>query len=154
MNVDDLATGGESIRKVDKIKGNSVKLFQRGGFNLHKWHSNEQALETNDSVNENDLNFVKQQLGTKPKETKILWYKREDSFIIQVPNANKYPAKRNILNTLASIYDPLGFMSPCLLLGKIIYRNLCDLKVSWYNEISIDIKIRWLKWIAGLRTET
>ena len=137
MNVDDLATGGESIRKVDKIKGNSVKLFQRGGFNLHKWHSNEQALETND-----------------PKETKILWYKREDSFIIQVPNANKYPAKRNILNTLASIYDPLGFMSPCLLLGKIIYRNLCDLKVSWYNEISIDIKIRWLKWIAGLRTET
>ena len=77
MNVDDLATGGESIRKVDKIKGNSVKLFQRGGFNLHKRHSNKQALETNDSVNENDLNFVKQQLGTKPKETKILWDKRK-----------------------------------------------------------------------------
>ena len=134
--------------------GCSVKLFQRRGFNLHKWHSNEQALETNNSVNENDLNFVKQQLGTKSKETKILWDKRKDSFIIQVPNANKNATKRNILNTLASIYGPLGFISPCLLLGKIIYRHLCDLKVSWYKEIPIDIKIRWLKWITGLRTET
>ena len=77
--------------------GCSVKLFQRGDFNLHKWHSNEQALETNNSVNENDLNFVKQQLGTKSKETKILSDKRKDSFIIQVPNANKNATKRNIL---------------------------------------------------------
>ena len=68
MYVDDLVTGGENTGEVDKIKCDSVKLFQRGGFKLHKWHSNEQALETNDSVNENELNFAKQQLGTKPKE--------------------------------------------------------------------------------------
>ena len=72
MYVDDLVTGGESTSGVDKIKGDSVKLFQRGGFNLHKWRSTEQTLENNDSVNENELNFAKQQLGTKPKETKIL----------------------------------------------------------------------------------
>ena len=41
---------------------------------------------------------------------------------------NKNAIKRNILSTLASIYDPLGFVSLCSLLGKIIYRNLCDLK--------------------------
>ena len=40
---DDLATGGESTNEVDKIKGDSVNLFQRGGFKLHKWHSNEQG---------------------------------------------------------------------------------------------------------------
>ena len=133
MYVDDLVTGGESTSEVDKIKSDSVNLFQRGGFKLHKWHSNEQALETNDSINENELNFAKQHLGTKPKETKILgllWDKGEDSFIIQVPNINKNATKRNILSTLPSMYDPLGLVSRCLLLGKIIYRNLCDLKVS------------------------
>ena len=44
-------------------------------------------------------------------------------------------------------------MSPYLLLGKIIYRNLCDLKVSWGKEIPIDMQTQWLKWITGLRTE-
>ena len=114
MYVDDLVTRGESTSEEEKIKSGSVNLFQKGGFKLHKWHSNEQALETNDSINENELNFAKQHLGTKPKETKILgllWDKREDSFIIQVPNVNKNVTKRNILSTLTSIYDLLG----CLL---------------------------------------
>ena len=52
MYVEDFVTGGESTSEVNKIKGDSVKLFQRGVFKLHKWHQNEQALETTDSVNE------------------------------------------------------------------------------------------------------
>ena len=117
MFVDDLVTRGESTSEVDKIKDNSVNFFRRGSVKLHKWHSNKQALEINDLVNENELNFAKQHLGTKPKATKILgllWYKRENTFIIQVPNVNKNATNRNILSTLASIYDPLGFVSRCL----------------------------------------
>ena len=44
-------------------------------------------------------------------------------------------------------------MSPCLLLGKIIYRNFCDLKVSWDREIPIDIQTERLKWITDLKIE-
>ena len=36
MYVDDLLTGGESTNEVDKIKSDSVNLFDRGGFKLHK----------------------------------------------------------------------------------------------------------------------
>ena len=36
MYVGHLVTGGESTRDVDKIKGDSVNFFQRGGFKLHK----------------------------------------------------------------------------------------------------------------------
>ena len=59
MYVDDLVTGGESTSEVDKIKGDSVNLFQIGSFKFHKWHSDEQALETNDSVHENELSYAK-----------------------------------------------------------------------------------------------
>ena len=117
---------------------------------------NEQALETNDSVNENELNFAKQQLGTKPNSTKMLGLlldKREDSFVIQAPNVNKNATKRNILRALASIYELLGFASLCLFSGKIIYLNLCDLKVSWDKETPIDIQTQWLKWIKSFKTE-
>ena len=60
--------------------------------------------------------------------------------IIQVSHVNKNRTKLNILSTLAAFYDPFGFVSPCLVLGKIIERNLCDLKVPWDREISIDIQ--------------
>ena len=65
--MEDLVTGRESTSDVDKIKGDSVNLFQRGGFKLHKWHSNEKALETNNTVSEKESIFAKQHLGTKPK---------------------------------------------------------------------------------------
>ena len=88
---------------------------------------------------------ILEQSQKKPKLIGLLWDKREDSFINQVPNVNKNAAKQNILSILLSIYDPLGFVSPCLLLGKIIYRNLCDLNVPWDKEIPIDIQTQWLK---------
>ena len=117
-------------------------MLQRGGFKLHKWHSNEQA---NNSVNK----LCQTTFWNKAKENLkllgLLWDKREDSFIIQVPNVYENAAKQNILITLLSIYDPLGFVLPCLLLSKITYRNLCDLNVPWDKEIHIDIQTQWLK---------
>ena len=102
------------------------------------------------------MNLSKQRPGIKPNQTKILGLlsdKRKDSFIIQVPNVNKNTTKRNILSTLASVYEPLGFVSPCFLLGEIIYCNSCVLKVSWDKKIPIDIQTQWLEWIAGFKTE-
>ena len=34
--VDDLVTGGSNLEEVKEIKQNSVQLFKKGGFNLHK----------------------------------------------------------------------------------------------------------------------
>ena len=66
-------------------------------------------LETNDPCNDTKPNFVKQQLGTKVNETKILgllWDKQSDSFIIEIPNFSERLTKRDILQTSGSIYDP------------------------------------------------
>ena len=46
MNVDDLVTGGNNLEEVKEIKQNSVLLFKKGGFNLHKWNSNVPELES------------------------------------------------------------------------------------------------------------
>ena len=46
MYVDDLVTGGNNLEEVKEIKQNSVLLFKKGGFNLHKWNSNVPELES------------------------------------------------------------------------------------------------------------
>ena len=59
-----------------------------GGVKLHKWHSNEPNLETNDLSSEKELNFAKEHLGTKANETKMLrlnWDKQRDTFRVEIP---------------------------------------------------------------------
>ena len=52
-------------------------------------------------------------LGTKANKTKILglnWDKQRETFKVEIPTESQRLTKRNVLKTLASIYDPLGLM--------------------------------------------
>ena len=52
-----------------------------------------------------------------------------------------------MLKFLASIYDPVGLISPVTLLAKDMYRDACDLKDQRLPE---DLMKRWTKWIKSL----
>ena len=45
--VDYLVTGGEGLQEVEKIKSDSIEMFEKGDFKLHKWHSSKTNLKTN-----------------------------------------------------------------------------------------------------------
>ena len=77
------------------------------------------------------------------------WNKQRDTFRVEIPTESQCLTKRNILKTLASIYDPLGFKSPVLLISKILFHNLCDLRIPWDNEIYQEIENKWVKWVNG-----
>ena len=57
----------------------------------------------------------------------MLWDKQSDSFITENSDFSKRLTRRNILQILPSINDPLGSISLCLLTGKVIYRNFCEI---------------------------
>ena len=57
--------GRESLQEVEKMKSDSIELFEKGGFKIHKWHSNEPNLETNDLNSEKELSFEKDILEKK-----------------------------------------------------------------------------------------
>ena len=69
--------------------------------------------------------------------------KQRDLFKVETLTESQRLTKRNIPKTLASIYDPLGFISPVLLIGKILFRNLHDLRIPWDNEIPQKIENKW-----------
>ena len=91
MNVDDLVTGGNNLEEVKEIKQNSVLLFKKGGFNLHKWNSNVPELESKNS-NQSELTYAKQVLNQGSNETKILdlgWNKHNDTLSVVTPTLKK-----------------------------------------------------------------
>ena len=58
--------------------------------------------------------------------------------------------KRGILRYLASIYDPLGIASPITLVGKVIYRQVCEIKAGWDQKLTDDLYNGWKRWLTHL----
>ena len=70
-------------------------------------------------------------------ETKILavpWNKLTDKLSISIPKFQQKLTKRNVLCYVSSIYDPLGIIPFCHVLGKVLYNEPCDEKISWDTE--------------------
>ena len=68
-------------------------------------------------------------MGVKPDEAKLLglpWNKREDTLAVSFKGDFVGTTKREVLKSLASVFDPLGVASLTVLVGKRIYREACD----------------------------
>ena len=113
--VDDLISGSTTVCKTRQLKNKTTAIFQDACFNLHKWHSNVPELELEQSPQEGEPSYAKQQLGV-PQGTfssmlGLPWNKEQDSLSIPVPPEEVTLSKRGILAKLAKIYYPLGLVS-------------------------------------------
>ena len=103
-----------------------------------------------------DQMIAKQQLRVKLNETKMLglpWNKDEDTSAVEIASEVKKLTKQRILQKLASIYDPLRMISPTTIIEKIIYRDVCDSKLSWDDEPPDWIVKKSKKWETKLPTK-
>ena len=60
------------------------------------------------------------------------------------------PTKRNILSILASLYDPLGVISPIVVSLKVLFQELCVDKVPWDQELTGERCKKWKSWMNEL----
>ena len=67
-------------------------------------------------------------------------------FVIISTYQQKAIAKQNIVSYVALIYDPLGFTLRSHVIGKAIYRELCDEKVPWDAEVFVGLNRKVEKW--------
>ncbi len=59
---------------------------------------------------------------------------------------------KDVLATISSIYDPLGFAAPFLLTGRQILQDLCRDKAEWDDPIPEKVRQRWEKFRSDLLT--
>lgn len=80
----------------------------------------------------------------------LSWNKERDTVCVKVPSEQVKLTKQGILVKLATIYDPLGLISPKTLCGKLIYWSVCNQKRAWDTELSRDMVKAWVKWEGSL----
>lgn len=76
----------------------------------------------------------------------VEWCITSDTFKFRVQVKANLLTRRGVLSTVASIYDPLGFIAPFVLLGKQILQQMCREKVDWDEEIPEHLKPQWESW--------
>ena len=124
----------------------------KGGFNLRKWNSNSLKLrkliaEAEKLVLEDNNSELVVSAHADTGEYKVgkllgvLWDSETDTFLFNVyeveREANQTPVtKRQLLRITASIFDPLGFLSPFTVKLKILFQTLCVNNTKWDEPLS------------------
>lgn len=81
----------------------------------------------------------------------IKWCMESDCFLFRITLNNRPLTKRSILSTVCSVFDPLGLVSPIILIGRKILQDVCAEGQDWDDPVAENIKNRWELWIIELQ---
>ena len=127
-------------------------ILQRGGFRLTKWVSNSPKVVA--SIPEIDrAGSVKDLCPEQPTLERVLgvqWNVRLDQFGFKIEIKVKPPTRRGVLSVVSSVYDPLGFAAPFVLLAKMLMQDLCRENFSRDNVLQGDYLKWWESWLEQL----
>lgn len=152
--VDDCLLSVEDDDKAIRLVKSLVEGCAQGGFRLTKFISNSKQVlasipESEASITVQDLDLQKD--CTLQRALGIQWKLEDDKFGFTVNTPNKPMTRRGLLSIISSLYDPLGFLAPCILPAKKLLQELCtDDELGWDDEISEEQKERWKKWLHEL----
>jgi len=71
---------------------------------------------------------------------------------VTFPQNDTPSTKREVLRSLAKVYDPLGLATPLTLQGKLIYREICDQKLPWDTKLTRQLAEKVRGWEQTLPT--
>ncbi|XP_043245891.1 uncharacterized protein LOC122393710 [Amphibalanus amphitrite] len=150
--MDDLAMSETSVTTALDTAKEVQALVARGGFRLRKFLSNSaQVLQAfpaeermSGAIDLNSALPVEKVLG-------VAWDAQLDELFISTPAIiSKKPTKREVLRVVASIFDPLGLVSPFTLIAKLLLQELWAHHQDWDAEIPEDSLRKWTAWLADL----
>ena len=145
--------GLKSVSSVDSavnlIEG-SKQLCKEGGLRLHKFCSNSKEvlkqIPTEDRANDvANIDLLVDKLPST-KTLGVQWCIESDTFQFRIVLNNKPLTRRGVLSVLSSVYDPLGFISPVILIGKRILQECCSDGHEWDDPLPDNIVQRWDHW--------
>lgn len=146
--MDDILSGGSNLETVKILQKELIELFATCGMQLHKWSSNHPDLMTSVS-NPEHYDFDQQ------SQTKVLglqWKSTDDTFSFSLSCNQQHPVtKRNVLSTIARIFDPLGLLGPIITKAKVFLQRLWRLQIDWDKELPDKESHEWLEFVESLR---
>ncbi|KAK3100574.1 hypothetical protein FSP39_022032 [Pinctada imbricata] len=149
--VDDALTSRPtSAEVIDLMSRTQAVLKAEGDIRLHKIVSNHSVVmdafpasdlgkDVKDLSFSNDTLLLQHSLG-------LSWDLCSDNFVFTSPDNDVPFTRRGILSKINSIFDPIGFLCPLTICGKMLLRQMCPAGTDWDDPISDEFHDSWVKW--------
>lgn len=145
--VDDGVTSTASIKEAIQLATEAQTLCATGGLRLHKFVSNEKAVL--ESIPQSEHASPKQDCDLVFNDSNleralgIRWHIDSDTLRFRLLTSEQPATRRGILSTVASLYDPLGLVSPFVLTGKRVLQETCKQGMGWDEPLPSELKPVW-----------
>ena len=152
--VDDGIKSVETVDQAISLMKESQILCKMSGFHLHKFVANNaEVLKTmnSDEIAQSvkNIDLTKDELPVE-RTLGLQWCTETDTFNFKTKLIQRPDTRRGVLSIVSSIFDPLGMISPFVLLGKKILQTLCKQNLGWDDQIPENIRGEWEAWLSQL----
>ena len=154
FHVDDFVSGTDNIDEGKRFFLLCKAHLKKGSLNLTKFQSNSVELENSIYNETNEIKKIDANATTKVLG--ILWDKSNDvikfEFDSIYQNLKNSKTKREIIQSIASIYDPLGIINPVVVTLKCFFQELCTYSLSWDETLPENILLKWEKIVTSFKS--
>ncbi|XP_075150652.1 uncharacterized protein LOC142224750 [Haematobia irritans] len=147
MYVDDALVGSHTIPEAVESRNQLILALKSAGFQMRKWTSNSKSIladiPSSDLLNADFLEFDD---SSTAKTLGIRWNARSDSFFFVVqefPTTCSY-TKREVLSQISKLFDPAGWLAPCIIVAKIIMQQVWIDATGWDEKLSPETLKKWI----------
>ncbi|XP_066585595.1 uncharacterized protein [Prorops nasuta] len=143
--VDDIFAGAMTLTDAKEKMDELIVLLQSAGMQLDKWSANHPDLLSKLPEQEECVDKVID-YDSSVKTLGVYWNPIADAFSFVLRNEfseTELTTKRTILSQISRLFDPLGWLSPCIVTVKILLQDLWIQKLDWDSPLSPEICNRW-----------
>lgn len=134
--VDNVVSGVYTDDEAAAFYRESKGIFQLASMNLREYASNSQPFY--------DLLSKEDKIGNQlVKVLGLIWNTSTDKFSMKTPSMDKAVTKRGVLQTIGSIYDPLGLITPVTFSAKVLLQDLWKNSIKWDDPLPIQFQSSW-----------
>jgi len=152
--IDDILSGAATPH-IARLKVTQLtELLKAGGFRLQKWASNDETI-LSDLVEPSKIS-TSREFQTETRTLGLVWQPANDSFKFHasLSDSTGLVTKRSILSRISQLFDPLRWLAPVTITGKIFIQQLWKAQVGWDDPLPPSLSQQWTTFNEELKGVT
>ena len=151
--VDDALCGASTLEDALRLEQELIALLGRGGFHLRKSCASHPSILEAVPLDCREVDVpIELDSNEGIKTLGLLWHPLSDQLLISKGTCvqrlrelkNSPISKRIVSSIVATIFDPLGLISPVVIVYKIFLQQLWLHKLHWDEQLPFELLNQWM----------
>lgn len=154
LYVDDFISSVCDVEEAVAVTTAAKEIMSAAGMDLCKWMTNSTELKEKWKTTPIGSTTEPEANGAVLKVLGLVWRTETDDFVFDLrpllDRLMKKSTKRSVLQHSASIFDPIGFLTPFTIRVKCLLQEMWERGLSWDEELPPDLNQQWNSWCSEL----